>query len=622
MSITSKFLFSLILVICCSKHGVHDMINSTSLPQSEQLSSKYPSKYTSNSYLTVEARNDGTPEFLDSNDPMKIVDPWSDLNFNQNIYPQETMQSQYSNISFGESKKKLFASPENVSLKQKTRKVTEENKIETSSLKRNVSSNFSASFSNMPEMNFLSRVRNDNGNKSYTIEEFTEPKNANGLYKTPVDTNQDGFWVGYDNSLSSKNKTMRQKESCLLVGMNAKIIVPIKSNIGQKFNMTIPIPKYASNLDVPCNETSQHMTLSWKRPEPIQSSSKNLDSDIALGEDVDDDIITIYDGMTNLDELEKAFNIEDLQKDARFHMIFNHSNDSIYSKLQNYLSDIFFDVPFNISKNSSIIKNEYDVANHHVMLQTLHVDQDESKENSITLDDNHEKSSSLTMNNYNGYHNEKRNISLRDNSYRMIGVANNLNAMQAPNLFAYYCNNRIIIPMMANVFQTDNRNEDKTLQYSKKLSHHLRHGYKMDSMHNTKSKKAVSTASNPKTANLTGASLELIRISDEVQIFLVFDSLRIEAFRSHRNYAKITHLKWDCLNGWPYGTLGPRIITIFITTFEILLCAVFYLRYRAWKNRCNNFTDISEDAIEDEIEESASFNCDEKSPLLDNEKKT
>merc|ERR1719273_2127957 len=110
------------------------------------------------------------------------------------------------------------------------------------------------------------------------------------------------------------------------------------------------------------------MTMSWKIPQPVGINSTNIDNDISLEEESDDDIITIYDddrlyGGSSIDEVEKELRIEDLMKDARFHMVFQQ-NDSTNGVLENYLSDIFLNIPFNISSNMSIITNDYWVANH------------------------------------------------------------------------------------------------------------------------------------------------------------------------------------------------------------------------------------------------------------------
>lgn len=482
-----------------------------------------------------------------------------------------------------------------------------------------------------PEIFFLDMVKSDHGNKSYSIDQIMNSSDVAQF--TKENDMEKGFWIAYDNSDAAKNKTKNNRDSCLLVEMSATILIPLQTNSKEQFNMSIPIPRYATNMDIACNKSIQHMTISWKIPQPVGFTASNIDNDISLDEESDDDIITIYDdddlyAGSSLDEVEKEIRIQDLMRDARFHMVFQQ-NDPNNGNLRNYLSDIFLNVPFNISSNMSIITNGYLVSNHNKSVQMFDQKQSHS-ENYDTFNESLEKSNISVRSNsnhvpitsrpnvtYDQNTKEENKMQVNEKTYRIIGLGANLHAMEAPALYAYCCDNQVVIPLSVNMLETDY--EVKTLQYSRNVSKNVRHGHQMEEFEMTRENKFGELGLLSKSVNISrnSTTLPARKKLEKVQIFVVFDFLRIEAFRKDRNYAEITHLTWDCLRGWPFGKLVPKIITIFMTCFEIMICVIFYIRYRSRKkseaNKKLNFVEDEEDGID---EERASFHSDDHSPLI------
>ena len=59
---------------------------------------------------------------------------------------------------------------------------------------------------------------------------------------------------------------------------------------------------------------------------------------------------------------------------------------------------------------------------------------------------------------------------------------------------------------------------------------------------------------------------------------LYLNDLRIEVFREKRFYEDITHLKYFCDLGWPYGWV-PIATFIFVLCFGLLCISVFTFNY-------------------------------------------
>ena len=90
-------------------------------------------------------------------------------------------------------------------------------------------------------------------------------------------------------------------------------------------------------------------------------------------------------------------------------------------------------------------------------------------------------------------------------------------------------------------------------------------------------------------------------------VWLQFHHFKVEAFRHNRYYTEFTHLKWNCLTGWPYGLI-PAIISILMLVVSILTVCPFAMRHRAWKGR-------NKDSIQEE-QNSDQYHADDEQQLV------
>ena len=60
---------------------------------------------------------------------------------------------------------------------------------------------------------------------------------------------------------------------------------------------------------------------------------------------------------------------------------------------------------------------------------------------------------------------------------------------------------------------------------------------------------------------------------------LQLTSVKFEAFREDRYYDDITHLKYDCINGWPHLVVEVTICSI-VTILAIVTIATLLRRYK------------------------------------------
>ena len=82
--------------------------------------------------------------------------------------------------------------------------------------------------------------------------------------------------------------------------------------------------------------------------------------------------------------------------------------------------------------------------------------------------------------------------------------------------------------------------------------------------------------------------------SISAKALLYLNDLRVEVFREKRFYEDITHLKYFCDLGWPYGWV-PIATFIFVLCFGLLCVSVFIFNYiRNSKKRKSNYKPISE----------------------------
>lgn len=59
------------------------------------------------------------------------------------------------------------------------------------------------------------------------------------------------------------------------------------------------------------------------------------------------------------------------------------------------------------------------------------------------------------------------------------------------------------------------------------------------------------------------------------EAFLVFDQLRVESFRKAGFTSHFTHLKYDCVVGWPYAYMPAAVAIVLVVLCAI--CVFFFL---------------------------------------------
>merc|ERR1719510_2265259 len=112
-------------------------------------------------------------------------------------------------------------------------------------------------------------------------------------------------------------------------------------------------------------------------------------------------------------------------------------------------------------------------------------------------------------------------LAVENRSYRIIGLATNLHALKAPDLYAYYCDKPIVLPMMVYMIEVDN--EDNTLQYSRNVSKHVRNSIKNETIE-IKSKNETygnaEIASKSMGTKARNDTIPIMRQAKKVQIYL------------------------------------------------------------------------------------------------------
>ena len=77
---------------------------------------------------------------------------------------------------------------------------------------------------------------------------------------------------------------------------------------------------------------------------------------------------------------------------------------------------------------------------------------------------------------------------------------------------------------------------------------------------------------------------------------LYLNDLRVEVFREKRFYEDITHLKYFCDLGWPYGWV-PIATFIFVLCFGLVCISVFTFNYvrNSKKRRKSNYKPVDDE---------------------------
>ena len=82
--------------------------------------------------------------------------------------------------------------------------------------------------------------------------------------------------------------------------------------------------------------------------------------------------------------------------------------------------------------------------------------------------------------------------------------------------------------------------------------------------------------------------------SDEKEdIRLVLSSVRVEPFRRGRHYDDFTHLKYDCIKGWPYAWVDASI-GLALLVASLAFSVIFFLRCRKRSKRYANLKEETE----------------------------
>jgi len=63
------------------------------------------------------------------------------------------------------------------------------------------------------------------------------------------------------------------------------------------------------------------------------------------------------------------------------------------------------------------------------------------------------------------------------------------------------------------------------------------------------------------------------------EVVVTFHHLEVEPFRTNRYYESLTHLKWDCLNGWPYSYV-PALVSLLVVIMAAVVGTGMFITYR------------------------------------------
>jgi len=78
-------------------------------------------------------------------------------------------------------------------------------------------------------------------------------------------------------------------------------------------------------------------------------------------------------------------------------------------------------------------------------------------------------------------------------------------------------------------------------------------------------------------------------------VTVTFHHLEVEPFRENRYYESLTHLKWDCHNGWPYSFV-PGVLLSVVMVLAIVMITDMYLSHRRWR-RNNSSQEATENLV-------------------------
>lgn len=138
-----------------------------------------------------------------------------------------------------------------------------------------------------------------------------------------------------------------------------------------------------------------------------------------------------------------------------------------------------------------------------------------------------------------------------DTSYTVnVSSHDNLNMTRAPKLFAFVCRHPLRIPLNMSVLIKGAEESNETGHFS------------------------------------------------DTQVNLVLMHTRVETFRVLRYYDDFTHLKYDCVTGWPYQNQN-LIVGLSLLAFAILVATCFVIRYK----RRNRTVTFSPAKMDEELEQ-------------------
>ena len=80
-----------------------------------------------------------------------------------------------------------------------------------------------------------------------------------------------------------------------------------------------------------------------------------------------------------------------------------------------------------------------------------------------------------------------------------------------------------------------------------------------------------------------------------MQVFVISYHAMMLLLTMNRYYESLTHLKWDCHNGWPYSCV-PGVLLSVVMVLAIMMITDMYLSHRRWR-RNNSSQEATENLV-------------------------